>query len=190
MGNPLIRRLVVAGVLACGAGSVRLSAQAPRSLEYEVKGQYLFNFLSFIEWPAAAFTQADTPFRLCLAGVDSFGGTLDALVQGQRVQGHPIVVDRLKDETTVATCHVLFVSRVDGERLAAIAKAAEHRNVLIVGETKKVLELCGAIVFVLDAERVRFDISLPGLAAHNLKASSKLLHVAREASDRYARCLQ
>jgi len=105
------------------------------------------------------------------------------------VQGRPIVVDRLKDETTVATCHVVFVSRVDGERLAAIAKAAEHRNVLIVGETKKVLELCGAIMFVLDGERIRFDISLAGLAAHNLKASSKLLHVAREASDRFVRCL-
>lgn len=189
MGNSLIRRIVVGAVLATGVGSFRLAAQTPRSLEYEVKGQYLFNFLSFIEWPAASFTQTDTPFRLCLAGVDSFGGTLDALVQGQRVQGHPIVIDRLKDETTVATCQVVFISRVDSERMAAIAKAAEHRNVLVVGETQKVLELCGAIVFVLDGERVRFDISLAGLAAHNLKASSKLLHVAREASDRFVRCL-
>ena len=189
MGNPLNRR-VVAAVLAWGLAPLLVAAQAPRSLEYEVKGQYLFNFLSFVEWPAASFTRADAPFRICLAGADSFGGTLDALVQGQRVQGHSIVVDRLKDETTVGTCQVVFVSRVDGERLAAIAKATEHRSVLIVGETPKVLEQCGAIVFVLEGERVRFDISLAGLAAHNLKASAKLLQVAREASDRFARCVQ
>ena len=73
--------------------------------------------------------------------------------------------------------------------MAAIAKVTEHRSVLLVGESQKLLELCGAIAFVLDGERVRFDISLAGLAAHNLKASSKLLHVAREASDRFARCL-
>jgi len=188
MGNPLTRRAVF-GVLIWALVPFRASARPQRSLEYEVKGQYLFNFLSFVEWPAASFVRADTPFRLCLAGVDSFGGSLDALVQGQRVQGHQVVVDRLKDETTVATCQVVFVSRVDGERLAAIAKAAEHRSVLIVGETEKVLEQCGAIAFVLDGERVRFDISLAGLTAHNLKASSKLLHVAREASDRFARCL-
>lgn len=189
MANPLIRRLLAIALSAAVGGPSALAAQAPSSLEYEVKGQYLFNFLAFIDWPAASFTQPDAPFRLCLAGVDSFGGTLDSVVRGQKVQGHPIVVDRLKDETTAGTCHVLFVSKVDNERMAAIAKATEHRSVLLVGETQKLLELCGAIVFVLDGERVRFDISLAGLASHNLKASSKLLRVAREASDRFTRCL-
>jgi hypothetical protein len=189
MANSLIRRVVVIVLAIAAAGRAALVAQTPLSLEYEVKGQYLFNFLSFVEWPTASFAQADVPFRLCLAGPDAFSGTLDSLVKGQRVQGHSIVVDRLKDETTVGACQVVFVSKVDNERMAAIAKATEHRSVLLVGETPKLLELCGAIVFVLDGERVRFDISLAGLAAHNLKASSKLLRVAREASDRFSRCL-
>jgi len=70
----------------------------------------------------------------------------------------------------------------------SIMRAANRRNLLVVGESRRVLELCGTIAFVLDGERVRFDINRSSLADRDLKANSKLLRVAREASDRFGHC--
>lgn len=159
---------------------------AQRNLEYEVKGEFLYNFLTFIEWPPAAFPQPDAPLRVCMLGADPFGGSFDAIVRGEKVGAHPIAVERLKDDRAAGTCHVLFVSHLDDARLAAVVRATAHQPVLIVGESRRVLELCGAIALVVDGERVRFDINIPALLDRNLKASSKLLRVAREASDRFA----
>jgi hypothetical protein len=155
----------------------------------QVKGAYLYNFLTFIEWPARRFPTRPRvpPVRPRQRPVRS---SLDTLVQNEKVQGHPIVVERLKDESTAGSCHVVFAPDAAASRFPALVRATEHKSVLLVGESRKLLELCGAISFVIEGERVRFDISLAGLSSHNLKASSKLLRVAREASDKFAHCAQ
>jgi hypothetical protein len=163
-------------------------ARVQRSLEYEVKSEYLYNFLPFIEWPETAFPRPDAPLRVCILGHDPFRGTLKALVRNERVGAHPVVVDELTDDRTVTTCHVLFVSRLDENRLVPLARTLADHPVLIVGETSRVLELCSAIAFVIDGERVRFDVNMPALTDRGLKASSKLLRVAREVSDRPQHC--
>jgi YfiR/HmsC-like len=189
MAVTVVRRAIVCLLLVV-FGIARPSALSQRNLEYEVKGAYLYNFLTFVEWPTAAFPDATAPFRLCVLGTDPFGRSLDALVQNEKVQGHSVIVERLKDETAAGTCHVVFAPDASAGRFPALVKATEHKSVLLVGESRKLLELCGAIAFVVEGERVRFDISLPGLSSHNLKASSKLLRVARETSDKFAHCTQ
>ncbi|MEO8070947.1 MAG: YfiR family protein [Acidobacteriota bacterium] len=184
-----MRRTAAALLVAAMAWWCQAAPFAQQSLEYEVKTQFLYNFFNFVEWPSGAFAQSDSPFRLCLVGDDPFGPLLDALVKGQAVSGHRIVIDRLVENPGIGGCHALFISHVDDARLAAIMNAAAHQSILIVGESRRVLELCGGIAFVVDGERVRFDINVSALASRRLKASSKLLRLAREASDRFAHCL-
>jgi hypothetical protein len=161
---------------------------AQRNLEIEVKAAFLYNFLSFIEWSPAAFAKPDAPLRACVIGGDPFGPALEAIVRNERISGRPVVVDRIKDESQIAGCHALYVPALDETPLVSIMRAANRRNLLVVGESRRVLELCGTIAFVLDGERVRFDINRSSLADRDLKANSKLLRVAREASDRFGHC--
>jgi hypothetical protein len=190
MALPLIRRT---GIPACllisvGAGAVT-HAQAPsRRLEYEVKAKFLYNFPIFIEWPPARFPQPAAPFRLCVVGPDPFGPILDVTMQGAAVGTHQIVVDRLRDDAAAASCHMVFVSTLEKARLAAVMKAVAGKGVLVVGESRRVLEHCGGIAFVLEGEFVRFDVNVPALDAQGLRASSKLLRVARDASTRFGDC--
>lgn len=184
-----MKRLWLTLVLAIPFASWPPLAAAQRTLEYEVKAAFLYNFLSFIEWPPPAFAKPDSPLRVCVIGGDPFGGALDANVRNEQVRGgHPVVVDHIKDESQIAGCHVLFVPQMDETPLASVMRAADRPYLLVVGESRRVLELCGAIAFVLDGERVRFDINRSSLNARGLKANSKLLRVAREASDHFARC--
>jgi hypothetical protein len=185
-----VTRCLIAFALCLSASVVRAAplAARQRDLQYAVKASFIYNFLSFIEWPAAALSRPDAPFRLCIAGPDPFGGVLDATVRGESVSGHPIVVERLKDDQAAAVCHVVFVGGVDEARMAGVIRATERRPILVIGEARRLLDLCGNIALVIDGDRVRFDINLPSLQRQGLRASARLLRVAREASDHFDRC--
>jgi len=178
-----VRLVVAIAVAALGAGTLRA-----QDLEYPVKAAFLYNFLSFIEWSPAPPGSAVAPFRVCIIGADPFGKTLDDMVKGERVGHRPIEVARPADEEAAATCQVVFVARTDDARLPTIVRMAAGKGVLIVGETAKVLPACGAIAFVQEGERLRFDVNINAIRRQGLRASSKLLRVARDASSRYTQC--
>ena len=180
-----VRLAAVATLAALVAAGGAVRAQ---DLEYPVKAAYLYNFLSFIEWNAAQPGSATAPFRVCIIGADPFGRTLDDMVKGERVGHRPIEVARPADEEAAATCQVVFVARTDDARLPTIVRMAAGKGVLIVGESAKVLPACGAIAFVQEGERLRFDVNINAIRRQGLRASSKLLRVARDASSRYTQC--
>ncbi|HEX5217902.1 MAG TPA: YfiR family protein [Vicinamibacterales bacterium] len=174
--------VTVAALVAAGA-----AVRAQGDLEYQVKAAFLYNFLSFIEWGEAPPRSA-RPFRVCIIGADPFGRMLDDLVKGEHVGRRPIEVARPADEEAAASCQVVFVARSDDARLPTIVRMAAGKGVLIVGESARVLPACGAIAFVQDGERLRFDVNINAIRRQGLRASSKLLRVARDASSRYTQC--
>ena len=181
-----VRVAAIATLAALVAAGAAVRAQG--DLEYQVKAAYLYNFLSFIEWGAAPPGSATTPFRVCIIGADPFGKTLDDLVKDERVGHRPIEIARPTDEEAAASCQVVFVARSDDARLPTIVRMAAGKGVLIVGESAKVLPACGAITFVQEGERLRFDVNINAIRRQGLRASSKLLRVARDASSRYTQC--
>jgi hypothetical protein len=109
---------------------------AARNLEYEVKAGFLRHFFSFIDWPAASFAEPGAPFRLCILGPDPFGAQLDEVMRGESVNGHPIRVERARDEVPAA-CHVLYTAGdLDGQ--AAILQRVQRRQgLLVVGDSRR-----------------------------------------------------
>src|SRR5258706_4966759 len=57
------------------------AGSAEPSLEYPVKGAYLFKFGAFIDWPRNAFPEPSTPFTIAILGEDPFGVSLNEIVQ-------------------------------------------------------------------------------------------------------------
>lgn len=142
------------------------------SLEYEVKAAFLLNFTKFVQWPAEAAGNADSPFTVCVIGNDPFGRTLDDIVKDEAVGGHKIVVQRPQAEQK--TCQLEYFAEDSSAPVATPRSGA-----LTVGEGEKFLRQGGIIAFVLDEGRVRFDINLKAANNAGLKLSSKLLAVAR-----------
>lgn len=164
--------LIVTAAIVCD----RQMASA-QSLEYEVKAAYLLNFTRFIEFPAAALGDAASPLRVCLAGSDPFGGALERTMAGERFETHPIAVETLTDPAAATRCHVLFVPRSAAGAAQPWIRAASG-SVLTVGEQPGFLEAGGAIVFMIDAGHVRFDVNPSAASSHGIRISSKLLRVA------------
>lgn len=173
----LVRALVI--VVACLATAITAAAQSPRAPEYEVKAAFLYNFAKFVEWPPQAFTQSSAPLRICVLGQDPFGDTLSKIVQGKSISGRIIMNQRLQSTSEARACHILFISRSDPEDLNKAIQSTRDLPVLTVGESDDFLAQGGVVNFVLEEDRVRFEINLRAAESHRLKLSSKLLAVAR-----------
>jgi YfiR/HmsC-like len=147
------------------------------SLEYQVKAAYLLNFTKFIDWPPdAAGADGDAPFILCIAGENPFGAVLEQMMQGQKVGGRPIEIQRMGQNTNKG-CQVVYFSATG----KGVRKAVEGLGpgVLTVGEGESFIKEGGMIAFVLEDRRVKFDVNLSATRGAMLTLSSRLLAIAK-----------
>jgi len=160
---------------AWAAAALAAPAEAP-PLEYQVKASYLYNFVRFVTWPNDAF-RGEPKFNFCVVGAERFGSALDSIA-GERVDGHEIMVRRLKTpaQAREARCHLLFVAA----GVSDPADMSPARGVLTVGETTGFLKQ-GGVISLLDANgRIRFQINQQAARDAGLTISSRLLDLAQK----------
>jgi protein-L-isoaspartate O-methyltransferase len=149
------------------------------SLEYAVKATFLYKFAAFVDWPADAFASPTSPINLCVALYDPFGSLLDQAAAGQRVGERPIVVRRLTTIDPRSGCHILYIGAGAGVEAVAEALAVVHGTpVLTVTDSERDPRATGVINFLIENNRVRFEIDDGAAAANGLTISSKLLSLA------------
>jgi hypothetical protein len=170
-------RWLVASVILLLSG-LKLSAQTPTSPEYQVKAVFLFNFAQFVDWPPKAFPETQTPLVIGVLGEDPFGTYLDETVRGEKVKDRPLVVQRYRRVGEVKTCHVLFISRSETDRLEQIFANVKGRYILTVGDAEDFALRGGMIQLVTEKNKIRMRINLEAVKAAGLTISSKLLRVA------------
>jgi hypothetical protein len=171
-----VRPLLWALAAASMSGAAQTSAQA--APEYQLKAVFLFNFAQFVEWPPSAFPEPEAPLVIGVLGEDPFGEYLDQTVQGESVNNHPLAVQRYRRVDEITTCHILFVSRKEADRLEQILARLKGRGVLTVGDFDGFAGRGGMIRFVTDHNRIRLKINLDAAKADDLTISSKLLRPA------------
>lgn len=172
-----MRKLIGASLLITSA-TFFVAGQKPASREYKIKAACLVNFATFVTWPAAAFSQPDSPLVIAVLGADPFGAALEQAIGADLIQGRPVVVKRFQRLEEVTPCHVLFIALSENDRLARTLK---HRNVagaLTVGEAPQFATSGGMIRFTTKGEQVHFEINVDAMERARLKVSSKVLKLA------------
>jgi hypothetical protein len=163
--------VVIALALVAG-----LRAQPPAT-EYQVKAAYLLNFGKFVTWPANP--PSTTPdFPICVFGEDPFGSLLDATVRGEKIDGKPVVAQRIKAGENAAGCKVLFVGRSEEAHRKRLLAGLKKSGVLTVSDIPGFLDHGGMIQFVTTGSRVRFEVNLNAAQEGGIALSSELLKVA------------
>jgi hypothetical protein len=148
------------------------------SREYQIKAVFLFNFTQFVEWPEAAFPTPDGPFVIGIIGRDPFGTYLQETVQGEKMQGHPLVVKRIQSPDEAVNCHILFVNASDKADIQLIVEKARDKPVLTVGDAPNFAAQGGMIRFLKEDNKIRIQINLEATRQANVMISSKLLNLA------------
>ena len=174
--KPAIRWCALLAV-ALAVPSAAPAQSAPPTLENDVKAAFLYNFTKFVDWPPPSLP--DEPFRVCALAAPAFLAALDRTIADESVGGRRIVRAEARSEDAARRCAILYVGTGYAEQGAALLAAVRDLPVLTVGEGSQFVKHGGAIGFVLENNRVRFDIGLRAVQRSGLKASSKLLRVAR-----------
>lgn len=147
------------------------------SLENDVKAAFLYHFTKFVEWPAPADT--GEPFQVCTLADDVFVAAVDRTIADESVSQRPLVQVEPRTIEEARRCAILYIGARFSDQGAPLVNAVRDLPVLTVSEGAAFVKQGGAIAFVLENNRVRFDISQRALQRSGLKASSKLLRVAR-----------
>jgi hypothetical protein len=174
--------LLLAALWLGAAGGEALSAGETPPLEYQVKAACLVSFLKFVEWPVPNPEPGGTlpPLVIAVLGDDPFGAALDELARGKKIDGREVKVVRWADAGAAAACHILFVSSDDKRTVNAAVEAARASGALTVGERAEFLRAGGMVRFVIEAEKVRFEIDQQGAEKGGVKISAKLFQLARK----------
>jgi len=147
--------------------------------EYQLKAAYIYHFAQFVNWPAAAFAQTNSPLVIGVLGDNPFGADLEHTVEGKVLDGHPLKVQEFKSFSDITgTCHILFISSSEKKRFSQISEKLAGKSTLTVGESDRFIEAGGMIQFVLDGGRIRFQINRTAASKAGLTMSFKLLNLA------------
>jgi hypothetical protein len=155
------------------------SAPTNSSSEYEVKSAFLFHFAQFVEWPEETFKEAGSPLTYCTIGKDPFHGALDAALSGKTIGARAFRVVHFKQAQEIQGCQVLFIGEAEKGLLPTILASAKGNSVLTVGESERFIQEGGMIGFLLEENKIRFEINLEAAQKAKLKISSKLLVLAK-----------
>jgi len=167
--------LLSAPLSAVEAGA---DAQTGRPNAYQVQAAYLYNFGKFIKWPDKVPADQSGTFAICVLGQDPFGALLESALAGQMVNGKPVAVKRLARVQDAAACHILSLSMAQQHDLKGTLAAIDDSSVLTVSDMPDFSKRGGMIQFILEGDRVRFEINLESAEKSHLIFPSELLKVA------------
>lgn len=156
--------------------SISSSAQQQHPTDSQVKAAYLYNFGKFVRW------QPDHPTNpemlICILGKDPFGPILDTTVEGESIDGRKLAVKRFARVQDAASCSILFISSSEESQLGSILVVAKRFRVLTVSDIPRFAERGGVIGFVLQQDKIRFEVNRSAAEQAHLTLSSELLKVA------------
>jgi len=158
--------------------SANVQAQQTKPSEYQVKAAYVYNFGKFVKWPDDAAANRSGAFTICVLGADPFGTVLQSTLAGESLGGKSVAVKRVPTPQDAASCHILFLSTAQETKLKEILVALGQASVLTVSDIPEFSQRGGMIQFVLQGDRVRFEINRANAEGNGLILTSDLLKVA------------
>jgi hypothetical protein len=155
-----------------------IQGQHAKPTEYEVKAAYLYNFSRFVEWPAQPLQAQTDSFAICVLGDNPFGPALQATVAQETISGKSVVAKQVPAPEDAMSCRVLFISSSEDKRLKEILTSLGKASVLTVSDLPNFAQRGGMVQFVLEGNKVRFEVNSATAERAGLTLSSELLKVA------------
>jgi hypothetical protein len=168
-------RITRSALLALIGTAVAGAYAATANEEYQVKAVFLFNFLQFVDWPADAFDDAHSPFRVCILGNDPFGHELDDVMAGEHLENRAILVERHTEVADTTHCHLIFIAEDSPARRQRSLAALQSKPILTVGESDDFAAQGGIIELNIQDKHIKLLVNLQAASDAQLRVSSKLL---------------
>jgi hypothetical protein len=176
------RRALLGALMMMAAGwttEISVTSAAEPLPEYQVKAAFLINFPKYVEWPADAFAETNSPIVIAVKSETEVAREIEKVVAGRTVSGRDIVLKRLAADEETGPCHIRFVSAGEQQRSPNLLATLKGGSILTVGESDSFLERGGIINLARRNEKIALEVNLPAADQARITISSKLLSVAR-----------
>jgi|ERR1700722_15189151 len=172
------RGLFLILVLVLWSPSQALSVNEGNS-EYMVKLAFLYNFTKFVEWPSTSYQNPGAPLAICIVGDDPFNQDLEMELRTRTVGAHPVDLKRSKTSDILTACHIVFIPVTEKNQAARIVSGLKGSSTLTVGEVEGFALQGGIINFMIEDNKLHFEVNTLAAERAGLKISSKLLSLAK-----------
>ena len=171
MHNRVMRLMLAALLMLCA-----LAPRADVVSEYQVKAGFIYNIARFTQWPGDLKT-----IRICIYGDDPFGSYIDS-IDGKAVGDRNIEITRTRSIRAIKDCNIAFLNIIPPEeRLFARAlRELEGSKVLTIADFSEAVRYGVVVGFLIDEDRVGFNINHTVAKSTKLEISAKVLRLARE----------
>ncbi|HUR45229.1 MAG TPA: YfiR family protein [Candidatus Saccharimonadales bacterium] len=155
------------------------SAWAQVTKEYQVKAVFLWRLAQFTEWPPSTFTSTNSPVVIGVIGENPFGAALEAAVRGETAHGHPITVRHFTRLQQIRSCHILFISGSESDRLPEVLRVVSGASILTVSDIEGFARSPGGMVrFMTEQGKIKLKVNIKAVSAAHLVLDARLLRAA------------
>ena len=144
----------------------------------DLEAAMLERITGFIQWPSQ--THADgQEFVITILGGAAIAPRLTYLYEQRRAQGFASRIHQIATRAEIGTTHVLFIGTEFAKELEAILAMIGGNATLTVGNTPGFGKRGVAVNLIRDKARVRFEVNRKALDQAGLRASYRLLDLAK-----------
>lgn len=165
-------RATLAVTLLMSVGAVAQDVTEPA-----LKAAFIYNFISFTEWPEPL--PVAEPLVICVVGDSAVSDALQRVVKGRAFAGRPMTVSLLPASGSTQACRVLYVSGVATNQVVRLVAGLKDSPVLTISDVVGFTEAGGMMQFFFDRNQLRFSVGLEAVKRSRLQLSSKLLVLAK-----------
>lgn len=187
--------IVLTLVLFAAALAAETLTDSEASREYQIKAAFLYNFIKFVDWPDET-SGSNKPIIIGIIGKDPFGGAFEPM-KDKPAKERKVIVKRFKglDELEkssqmdksgkhpqiedIKECNLLFICSSEKEKLKETMDLLKDRSVLTVADMHGFLEAGGIVNFVIEENKVGFEINVAAAKQAKLEIRSNLLRLAK-----------
>jgi hypothetical protein len=151
--------------------SVQVNSQIGR-----FKAAYIFNFTRYVDWPDS-YNKSE--FVIGVYGSDKeVISEIKKISESKTVEGKSIKVIGINGMDQMIPCNILFVSKDKSGELKSIIQKTSNDYVLLVSDKEGTIEDGSAINFIMNSNKLAFEIKTSNAESKGLKVSNTLVNLA------------
>lgn len=156
---------------------VSFSAGSNKDIEeYNAKALFIYNFTKFIEWENINSLEY---FTISVYKKSDIVEPLKQIAETKQIQNKKINISVIKEVSQEMNCQILFLPEFLGvENYINLLKNLPRKNILIISENKKLFQNGTGINFLIQEDKIKFEINLSSIESADLRVSSQLLKLA------------
>ena len=172
-------RACCALLVPTGASLMLLGASGSAAIAFDkselVKAAIIEKIARFIDWPALTAGA----FQLCAAEDHPQLPVLRAYYEGAQIAERPVAVRPVRRFEGYAGCNLIVMSPRETADVPRFRALAEKEHLLLIAEGAELAKRGVHVGYFSDTNRLRLEVNKRGLEASGLKASFRLLEVAK-----------